>query len=941
MTNKAYLQPLLKNPTSGWLSRFPFLQEEQVRPPLTTALALSLFLLLALPLPTIQFFPSPAEYLPVHTLLELLSIAVSMMVFALVGSLIGQGTSSRLILLGTGFLAVCLIDLGHIFSYPGMPDFVTPSSTGKAIVFWLGARYLLSFVLLFICLLPDRRWSKPVSAAVLLLGLVLASGVWWLGLYQPPWLPTFFVEGQGLTQPKIIAEYLLTVLYGATTLLLGFSAYRTRNRQNIWLAAATWILALSELYFTLYTNVTDLFNLMGHMYKVIAYFMVYRAIFVAAVETPYRELEHERSWAQSLLASLPEPVWLKDPHGRYMSCNKAFKELCGLEPEAVVGQTDYDIFTSDNADLFREYDLVALASDQVSVNEEWVETWGKDRRLFKTSKIAVRLPNGALLGVLGLTHDITNQRATADDLQQLATELEQEVTERRQVEKQLLAANFMYDAVIRDTPIPLVVVDPAGIITTWNDAAERTFGFTKDEMVGSSGRRIFAEGSAPVFDAACRHPQTSTIKRGAEVLCRGKAGKNIHALLYISPVRSEGGHVRAIIFAIEDMTERRSMEAQLRQSQKLEAVGQLTAGIAHDFNNILAVVLGNIELLLEKITDSKMRSIAQNAFDAGMRGASLNHRLLAYSRKQSLEPSIVDVGQLLVNDAKLLERSLKESISISLEIEGGLWRVRVDASRLQDAILNLAINSRDAMRNGGRLTIEARNAMLDEEFAVQHAELVPGRYVCLRVRDTGTGIPAELLEQVLEPFFTTKPVGEGSGLGLSMVYGFVRQTGGHFEISSTVGVGTCISLYLPAVPEDPARQNADAATEACPPARPGESILVVEDNPEVRTIVLLYLNSLGYAIVDTVDGPSALDILRSGCKVDLILTDVVLPNGMSGPDIVKAAQEILPDLKALYMSGYAKDTLSQDGELRHGIHLLSKPFRKSTLARKLRELLDG
>lgn len=293
-----------------------------------------------------------------------------------------------------------------------------------------------------------------------------------------------------------------------------------------------------------------------------------------------------------------------------------------------------------------------------------------------------------------------------------------------------------------------------------------------------------------------------------------------------------------------------------------------------------------------------------------------------------------------MNEAGMLERSLEESVSIDLDIESGLWTVHADSSRLQDAILNLALNARDAMPTGGTLTLSARNLMLGVDSKVLEEGLKPGRYVRLQVKDTGRGIPPEQLDRVLEPFFTTKPEGAGSGLGLSMVYGFVRQTGGHFEIESTVGAGTCVTLLLPASTESEVRREVDSVVRELPRARAGETVLVVEDNREVRDLVLHWLEALGYHTLAAVDGPSALEHLRAAKRIDLLLTDVVLPNGTHGPGITKAAHEILPGIKALYMSGYANNSLSEKTGVPLGIHLLQKPFRGQVLAHKVREVLD-
>ena len=908
--------------------------------------------MLAAVLPTILFlfglvllklFPviEIPDYLAIHTLLELIAIAVSVMVFALAWSLRDKRDSCHRTLLGVGFLAVCLIDLAHTFSYPGMPALVTPSGPEKAINFWLAGRLVTACVLLIAAIIPGGNWRSFPSYTALMAALGIAGGIWWIGLFHEDWLPPTFVAGAGLTSFKVAVEYVVVGLFVLAAGIFFVNGYRARGTKRMWLGAAAWVLALAELYFTVYSTTSDVFNLLGHVYKVYAYYLVYHAIFAAGVAAPYRELELEQTWLESLLSSIPNPVWLKDPDGAYVACNVASKAITGREQADVVGKTDYELFDREHAELFRENDLLALSGGKVNINREWIDTAAAGNRLFETAKTPVRSPDGTLLGVLGIAHDITDQQAVAENLRQLTVSLEREIAERREAQARLTIVNQRYDAVIRAMPIPLMVVSPQGDILSWNEAAYRSFGYAEADMLSGSGRALFSGVSAEVFDDALRAAEPSNQFQGIEVTCRHKDGRDVPALLYQSAVRSAAGSILAIVFAIEDVSERRSIEAQLRQSQKMEAVGQLTAGIAHDFNNILAVVVGNLDMLLDdEAPPDKARALVRSALDASLRGAAMTQRLLAYSRKQPLEPTVIDLNQLLLNEVTLLTRSLEESVSVDVDVADHLWNVRADASRLQDAILNLALNARDAMPKGGTLTIRARNASLDDAFTARRPETVPGDYVELSVSDTGIGMSSELLEQATEPFFTTKPVGQGSGLGLSMVYGFVKQSGGHLDIESQAGKGTKVTIYLPRAAEEETDQPDERDLEDCPPARAGETVLLVEDDPDVRSMLMSYLGALDYEAIETEDGEAALEVLAGDRRVDLVLTDVVLPGGMRGPDIIQEAERLRPGLSALYISGYSENALSEDGELLEGVQLLTKPFLKKDMARRIRRILD-
>lgn len=388
----------------------------------------------------------------------------------------------------------------------------------------------------------------------------------------------------------------------------------------------------------------------------------------------------------------------------------------------------------------------------------------------------------------------------------------------------------------------------------------------------------------------------------------------------------------------ESEAERRRTEAALRQSQKMEAIGQLTGGVAHDFNNLLQILSGNLQLLqpaLSRPEDLRRMEAALNAVD---RGAKLASQLLAFARRQPLEPRAVNLGRLVREMDDLLRRALGEAIELETVIAGGLWNTMADPDQVQNALLNLAVNARDAMEGSGRLTIEAGNAMLDDIYALQHEDVQPGQYVMLAVSDTGCGMPPEILEKVFEPFFTTKREGHGTGLGLSMVYGFVKQSHGHIKIYSEVGQGTTVRIYLPR------SHNAEEVLPqiAAIPAEGGtETILVVEDDPVVQATVVDMLSGLGYSVLRASDGQSALALARSGISIDLLFSDVVMPGPVRAPDLAKQVQTLLPQCAVLFTSGYTENAIVHGGRLDPGVNLLSKPYRREDLARKVRHTLNN
>ena len=403
--------------------------------------------------------------------------------------------------------------------------------------------------------------------------------------------------------------------------------------------------------------------------------------------------------------------------------------------------------------------------------------------------------------------------------------------------------------------------------------------------------------------------------------------------------RDADGKAVALFGIVQDITERKTTEEQLRQSQKMETIGHLTGGIAHDFNNLLMVIMGNLDLLLERVQDDPDNTaIVNSAITATERGASLTRQLLAYARRQPLAPRDLDVNAAIQGLSRLLRRTLGEQVEIETILGAGLWHAMADATQVENAVINLAINARDAMPNGGKLTLETANASFDEDYAGLNDEVAPGQYVMIAVTDTGTGMPAEVVARAFEPFFTTKPVGRGTGLGLSMVYGFAKQSGGHAKIYSEPGHGTTVKLYLPR-----ARVAVDA-TAAAPLAAPnsaaGETILVVEDDELVRGTVERMLKELGYRTILAATAEEALPILESDRTFDLLFTDVVLPGKMGGRELSERAQALRPGLPVIFSSGYTQNSIIHQGRLDADIELLSKPYKKQDLARRLRAVLD-
>jgi nitrogen-specific signal transduction histidine kinase/CheY-like chemotaxis protein len=394
----------------------------------------------------------------------------------------------------------------------------------------------------------------------------------------------------------------------------------------------------------------------------------------------------------------------------------------------------------------------------------------------------------------------------------------------------------------------------------------------------------------------------------------------------------------------EEIARREATEEALRQSQKMEAVGRLTGGIAHDFNNLLTAIIGNLDLALRRLTgEERVRGWLANSRQAADRAAALVQRLLAFSRQHPLEVKSVDINRLVQGMSELLRRALGETVTIETVLAGGLWKAAIDPNQLENAILNLAVNARDAMPEGGRLTIETANSHLDEGYIERTgAEIAPGQYVMVAVSDSGTGMSPEVMNRAFEPFFTTKPTGVGTGLGLSQVYGFAKQSGGHIRIYSEIGEGTTVKLYFPRLtgaPDIPAWSAREAVSLAG--SRDGrEVVLVVEDDPQVNQLAVEALEERGYQVLSAPDGATALQLLEEA-QIDLLLTDVVLPGGMNGRQLSEEILRLRPGIKVLYVTGYTRNAIIHQGRLDPDIELLTKPFTAEALTRKIRQILDG
>jgi len=612
---------------------------------------------------------------------------------------------------------------------------------------------------------------------------------------------------------------------------------------------------------------------------------------------------------------------------RIVAANPALCRMLGYTEAELLGRTGRDVSHPDDVDIV------------VQVNADPAAPWQPTEKRYITKSGAVIFARAGVVPlalpaedeplVLGTMEDITREKAI--------------------------------ETALRDSQERLrLAVEAAGLGVwehDWRRGASRLDAQAAEMAGGALPAQAWLEETGPELSAwkARIHPDDAATRAVSEAALRDgtedKAGSEfrvprqdglwnwLSGFTAVTERDPDTGRALRAMTILQDITLRRETEIELRHAHRLEAVGQLTGGVSHDFNNLLGAILGHTEFLLDLLPErTEARELASEILDCALNGAALTQRLLAFARRQPLQPAVIDLNEYLPVHVSLLQRTLGETVSIDVALGPELWLIHADPSQIVDVLLNLAINARDAMPHGGRLTVGTANVTLDAAFRARHPEAVPGEYVLLSVADTGTGMSPEVLARAVEPFFTTKPPGKGSGLGLSMIYGFARQSGGYLDIESAPGKGTIVRLYLPRTRIDRA-SGVERQLHAAPLPRGDESILVVDDNDAMRTTAARNLAALGYRVRLAADGPTALAILQSGERFDLLFTDIVMPNGLTGYQLAEAARSLQADLKVLFTTGFAGEDDDESVVLENGA--LRKPYRRRELAERVRAVLQG
>jgi len=923
-----------KNDRSTFLSTLPAAQNDRTAALAIVAVSAILFAL-AVPFAGIPLTPVPAFVASYQSALAVNDIITAVLLLSQFSVL----RSRALLLLSTGYLFTAAAAVTHALTFPGLfaPTGLLgagPQTTVWLYMIWHGGFPL--FVLAYGWLKDDSGDSKIEGSTArvivpIVLGVVAAMAVIaWFVTAQHDLLPVLLRDARYTTTMIAVVAFVWSLSFAA---LVTLWLRKPHTVIDIWLMV-TMCAWLFDIALSAIVNVVryDLGFYAGRLYGLCAASFVLAVLLIENVRLQASTMglvgrlreqsASERDYYSKRLAlygavveSSNDAIITKSLDGIITGWNKAAERLFGYSAAEAIGKSIEIIVPEDRKAEVRSI-LNRVTSNESIAQHETVRVRKDGRPIDLVLNISpLKSASGEIIGVSKIAHDITEEKQSREKL-------------RREIEERQRIFETSQDLIL--------VTDGYGKFIQVSPSVKDILGFNPEDMIGHSATEFIHPDDLEKTRGEMRAARRGAVKRSFEARYYHYDGHEVS----LNWMGTWSEPVKRHFFIGRDLTDKQAAEAQLRQVQKMDSIGQLTGGVAHDFNNVLTVITGTIGILSEAVADRpQLAAITKLIDDAAERGAQLTKHLLAFARKQPLQPREIDVNALVLEAAKLLHPTLGEQITILPQLTEDAWPALIDPGQLSTAILNLALNARDAMPDGGTLVLETRNIFLDDGYASMNPDVVAGNYVMIAVSDTGSGIPAELLERVFDPFFTTKEVGKGTGLGLSMVFGFVKQSGGHIKIYSEEGHGTSVKIYLPR--STGVQETEYEALQNVPITGGDEKILIVEDDALVRQYVVTQIKSLGYAALEAANAAEALVIIDADKDIDLLFTDVIMPGNMNGRQLADEAARRRPDLKTLFTSGYTENAIVHHGRLDSGVLLLAKPYRKSELAKMLRMALSS
>jgi PAS domain S-box-containing protein len=840
--------------------------------------------------------------------------------------------SRALLALACGYLFAAIMVIPHALTFPGLfaPTGLLgagPQSTAWLYMFWHSVFPVL--VIVYVMLKnngAEKKISPRFARTVIVAGVSAVCGLVIA-------LTVLATSGQSLLPPIMIGNNYTTAMYGVVSTvgvliaaaMASLLYTRRRTVLDLWLMVVmcAWMfdVALSAIFnagrFDVGFYAGRVYGLLASTFLLLVLLFETEKLFAQLVRLfEAEQLEHRQAMQESrrIFETTLDLIFVTDSQGNVLRVSPSSGPILGYDSKEMTGHNAAEFICLD--DLERTRQEMRLARRGHETRNFETRYTHKDGRLVSLAWTGVWSEPEKRHFFIG-----------------------RDITEGKKAEQALRDSEQMARGIIDTALDAFVQLDEGSTILDWSPKAEGMFGWSRQEAIGQKLSDLIVPTAYRTAHmdrlAQLRHEGDKGIRFEAQSLRRD--GTEIETEVSLVALRRGDGYI--INGFIRDVTDKRAAEEQLRHAQKMEAIGQLTGGVAHDFNNMLTVITGTIDILADAVADKpQLAAIAKLISEAADRGAELTAHLLAFARKQPLQPRELDVDTLMRESEKLLRAALGEHVEIALSLNEGLWPALVDPTQLTTALLNLAVNARDAMGNGGKLTLEANNVALDQAYADTNSDVQPGDYVLIAVSDTGGGIPETIQKRIFEPFFTTKGVGKGTGLGLSMVYGFVKQSGGHIQVYSEQGYGTTFKIYLPRAGAQPKR---DAGSASADIKGGTETIMIVEDDPMVLASVITQFQTLGYNILSAANATEALALVDKSVKFDLLFTDVVMPGPMNGRELAETMAKRCPGLRVLFTSGYTQSAVIHHGRLLPGVLLLTKPYRKQDLARMLRRALDG